>query len=187
MNFPLIYKGKLKSNGGIKHKHEIRKQFHPQLKELWSQSPLKEIKKEHLQTDPNQNNNSIIQEIKEFKFAPLITDELYLIASLDITLLRPEEPGNIITNNGDIDNQLKTLFDALQCPDEQQIPNNAKLTSNRTPFFCLLKDDALITSVKVSCNRLLEYEDPSEVFLLIDITVNATQFTFSNAAIGSGY
>ncbi len=40
MNFTLYYRGQLKSNGGPKEKHLLRKSFHPQLKTLWSQEPL---------------------------------------------------------------------------------------------------------------------------------------------------
>jgi hypothetical protein len=44
---------------------------------------------------------------------------------LKITLLRPEEPGAIILQSGDIDNRLKTLFDALSVPAQpNQLPKN---------------------------------------------------------------
>jgi hypothetical protein len=44
MEFTLFYRGELKAtrktNGNKKHKHDIRKYFHPQLKTLWQQPPL---------------------------------------------------------------------------------------------------------------------------------------------------
>lgn len=43
---------------------------------------------------------------------------LQLYAELDILVLRPEAPGAVIVHSGDVDNQLKTLFDALRRPAE---------------------------------------------------------------------
>ena len=39
MKFRLTYEGRLESNGSAKHKHEIRKALHPQLKRLWDVEP----------------------------------------------------------------------------------------------------------------------------------------------------
>jgi len=182
VQFHLMYKGALKSNGNLKEKHNIRKYFHPQLKELWNQLPLKEYKK-YLEVSPTEGSISVIERVGKFHFAPLVTTRLKLISELNIVLLRPEEPGRIITS-GDIDNRLKTLFDALRCPkDESEIPPNETPTSQETPFFCLLQDDALITSVNVMCDRLLCYSDPSDVFLLIHVKVKPTEVIWGNMGI----
>ena len=39
MEFRLTYEGELKSNGSPKHKHEIRRALHGQLKQLWMTQP----------------------------------------------------------------------------------------------------------------------------------------------------
>ena len=66
--------------------------------------------------------------MKGFKFAPLVNKKLELVSELDILFLRPEEPGQIVSG-GDIDNCLKTLFDALRCPsNKHEIPNNEDLS-----------------------------------------------------------
>jgi hypothetical protein len=39
MRFTLVFDGELKSNGNPTKKQEIREQFHPQLKELWTNHP----------------------------------------------------------------------------------------------------------------------------------------------------
>ena len=182
MEFRLIYGGTLKSHGDIKEKHKIRKYFHPQLKELWNQSPLKDYK-DYLEVNPKDDKISVIERIGEYQFAPLVTAHLKLISELDIILLRPEDPGRIITS-GDIDNRLRTLFDALRCPkNEQEIPTNEKPRPEETPFFCLLQDDALITSVNVICDRLLRNTNPSDVFLLIHVKVKATGVIYGNIGI----
>ncbi len=46
MEFRLLYHGPLKPKGkksDTDHKHKLRKQLHPQLRELWRQAPLKEL------------------------------------------------------------------------------------------------------------------------------------------------
>ena len=101
----------------------------------------------------------------------MVSSQIGLIAELDIILMRLEEPGKMITS-GDIDNRIKTLFDALRYPkEEQEIPSGETLDSGEHPFFCLLEDDALVSSVKITTDRLLEAKNPSEVFLLIHVNI----------------
>jgi len=53
-------------------------------------------------------------EVSGKKFLPLVRQSLSLVCKLDILFLRKEEPGGIITQSGDIDNRLKTLFDGIE-------------------------------------------------------------------------
>jgi len=180
MEFRLIYEGPLRSNGDVPHKHQIRKILHPQLKELWHQRPLNEYR-ELLEPVSKKGEVSVIKTVGEFQFAPLVTSRLDLVAELDVVLLRPEEPGRIVTMTGDIDNRLKTLFDALRCPNnEQEIPEGERPQADETPFFCLMEDDALITSIKVTSDRLLRYDHPSHVILFIHTRVKATRVSVIN-------
>jgi hypothetical protein len=55
-------------------------------------------------------NYSVLREMSPFTFAPLVTEEMSLFAQLEIELLRPEPPGHLLTQGGDIDNRMKTLF-----------------------------------------------------------------------------
>jgi hypothetical protein len=111
---------------------------------------------------------------------------LCLIAELAITFLRPEPPGRIVTQCGDIDNRLKTLFDALRMPEEEkEIPKGDIPGGNENPFFCLLEDDNLITKVAVTTDRLLQLcDDSSFVNLLITVRTKATQLYFDNIDLG---
>jgi hypothetical protein len=106
----------------------------------------------------------------------LVTEELKGVAELDIALLRPGAPGRIVTQGGDIDNRLKTLFDALSMPPHPNaLPIGVKPANDESPFFCLLEDDKLITSVSVRAEQLLEaVSDPAEVDLTIRVRVRAT-------------
>jgi hypothetical protein len=54
-----------------------------------------------------------------WNFVPLVTAELSLLCNLEILMLRRVDPGKLIQSSGDIDNRIKTLFDALQIPDAQ--------------------------------------------------------------------
>ena len=103
MEFTLYYRGPLKSSGSSKEKHRLRQYFHPQLKTLWDQLPLSQHKF-WLEYPPKQNEISVIKPLQGFHFAPLVCESLALIAKINITLLRPEPPGSIISQGGDIDN-----------------------------------------------------------------------------------
>ena len=137
MKLLLHYRGRLNANGKPDHKHELRKHFHQQLATLWGQEPLKEQPK--LLQARTQGEYSLLRPLGPFTFAPLVTSETNVVAELSITLLRPESPGHLITQGGDIDNRLKTLFDALTMPrHENALPKGVIPSSDETPFFCLL-------------------------------------------------
>ncbi len=80
--------------------------------------------------------------------------------------LRQEDPGELVLQGGDLDNRLKTLFDALRIPD-------GDVAQAQNPTYCLLESDTLIDSFKVSTGRLLmsEPNHPSEVHLTIEAAI----------------
>lgn len=184
MEFTLHYRGNLKGNGGPKDKQALRRHFHVQLKSLWQQLPLSDMHK--FIDDMPCSNTSIIREKHGFKFVPLVCEKLNLVAELKIIMLRPEPPGSIITQGGDIDNRLKTLFDALKIPSEPTaLPKGDYPSADEYPFFCLLEDDNLITKVNVETDRLLEpCTSSSEVILLIHITTKVTRTSYNNIGFG---
>ncbi len=186
MEFTLYYRGELKSNGSPKDKHNIRNSLSPQLELLWSLDPLVRCK-DYIKplSDESRTKNEnlcLIEEVGDHYFAAFISEKLFLNAELVITMLRPQAPGNIIMQSGDIDNRLKTLFDALSVPaQENQIPNNIAINNPNNPIYCLLQDDRLISSVHVKTDRLL---DPNatekEVVLLIHIKTKVTKHIWAN-------
>ena len=101
-------------------------------------------------------------------------------------MLRPEAPGSIVAQGGDIDNRLKTLLDALRMPrDESELARNDSPKDGEDPFFCLLEDDHLVTKIAVATDRLLlPCDDPSSVRLLIHVKARATLLTYSNIGLG---
>ena len=132
-----------------------------------------------LEDNPGSPNLSVIRRVEDspFRFAPLICEApLYLIADLQITLLRPESPGSIVTQGGDIDNRLKTLLDSLAVPKAAGLPADETPQQDEDPFFCLLEDDNLVTKLSVETDRLLEQvRSPSEVILLIRVKTSPSK------------
>lgn len=179
MKFRLFYQGPLKGCGSPSDKQSLRRAFLPQLRALWQQNPLAEFSK-HVSFD-SAKVPSVVKRVGPFNCLPLVQQAIELVAVIDIVLLRPEEPGNIVTQGGDIDNRLKTLLDSLQMPKENQIPTGDMPRNGEDPFYCLLEDDHLVTGLSVTTDRLLHpVEHPHDVILLIHVTTEFTHQHFTN-------
>ena len=155
------------------------------MQKLWQQNPLKDYQ-DLLKGKDDVTPPRFLYEIENFIFVPLVNERMNLIAELEITLLRPEEPGFIVTQGGDIDNRLKTLLDALRMPkNKDELPKNSVPGEDERPFFCLLEDDNLVTRIAVETDRLLEpVVDTSEVELLIHVYTKVTMATMDNIGLG---
>ncbi len=207
VEFRLLYSGELlgasRSDTRAKHKHAIRKQFHPQLERLWQTNysvrniawmvghdALTEANEDRVAPCPPTH-----QELEErgkqligdrwnrcgYKFYPIVTESFDLRCELDILFLRNEPAGKVI-NCGDIDNRLKTIFDALRLPAEASEMGNSMPGRDETPFYCLLEDDRLISKVTITADQLLLLPDqreigPNDAHLVI--TVNLKPRTYS--------
>jgi hypothetical protein len=177
MRFVLHYRGPLRSNGDALHKHQIREVLHRQLAMLWSQTPLRETW-HHNQGPDGAGGFSLTRQVGPAVFVPLVTRAFDSTAELRITMLRPGRPGGVLSQGGDIDNRLKTLFDALSMPQANQIP--AQAAGSGTPTYCLLEDDSLVTLVEVRAEQLLEEVNPSHVDLSIAVRTRIATATWSN-------
>jgi hypothetical protein len=155
MKFVLTYDGPLPSgnSGGIfLKKWEIRKQVHPQLKELWqTHRCLKHLVRYIPETSYGwlEKHHSAVEGFKEkphedqgikyidlrppllvgdVAFVPLVRNSYALLCGLKITFMRME-PVGAVYQGGDLDNRVKTFIDALKVPqtDGEQV---AKMTSD---------------------------------------------------------
>jgi hypothetical protein len=171
MEFRLLYDGRLpsqkKGNARVAEKHAIRKVFHKQLAALWEQHPALQRLTSHGQ------QKEIAEEFSRsgFNFVPLINQKVGgAFAALDILFLRRDHPGNLV-QSGDIDNRIKVLFDALKVPKySSDIGEDVTPDEDETPFYCLLEDDALITSVNITTDRLLSpFVEGSHEHILSDV------------------
>jgi hypothetical protein len=196
MRFVLTYDGLLPSSGSPSDKHNIRVQIHRQLKRQWDVDPcLTSIRNEKPLSPRRPNESSDLRQLEKlstyelvrfscgsFCFIPLVTKNLHLTCSLDITFLRPEEPGQLIRHGGDIDNRIKILFDGLRVPRENEV-SAFSTGEGEEPFYCLLEDDSLVTGLQVRTERLLVPLEPpatSSVRLVMTVVVRPTRITFLN-------
>jgi len=198
MELVLYYRGRLRTNGDAAEKQRIRESFHPQLLRLWQQPPLRSAHAEAINPTPPdpgagaEGENmvrlrrmtafpSLVRTRAGHNFVPLLCSTLRAVAAIDITMLRPERAGGIVTRGGDIDNRLKTLLDALTVPDENQARAASPSTS---PFYVLLEDDNLIVNLSVSVDQLLApVDDPSEVIAIIRVHPRCVEMTVQNTII----
>lgn len=182
MEFTLSYRGPLKASADPSDKHELRRHFHRQLRELWRQPPLSAYQKHYLADPSTAAPKSVIEQHHGFRFAPLVSKALDFVASVRIHILRPEEPGKLLSQAGDLDNRLKALLEALKVPHElNALPSGAVPSEDEDPFFCLLQDDALIVSLAVHTDRLLEpAQKASETLLLVRVRTGAVNSLLSH-------
>ena len=156
MDFRLTYEGVLlgasKRNTRPGHKHEIRKVFHQQLKRLWEVEPYLRtmVLTRRDANPPGQPRPRMVDHLSSEYGG------LRLYCSLDVLFLRPSMPGEVM-QSGDLDNRLKTLFDALRMPStKEELGGYDKPADGESPFYCLMTDDKLITKVTVETDRLLQ-------------------------------
>jgi Holliday junction resolvase RusA-like endonuclease len=169
VDFTLIYEGPLATNSGPRQKHEIRRLLHPQLKELWTHPPLSEV---YWKAHPG---SAHLRTVAGHEFASIVHPEWHFNVRLRVLMLRPEPPGRVVTSGGDIDNRLKTLFDALACPrHDQDVPRSWVPEESERPLHCLLEDDGLISEVAVETDRLLAAPNETHVKLIIGVSVHST-------------
>ncbi len=183
MRFVLHYRGSLRSGSSSNiavHKHDLRKEFHRQLARLWAQDPLNRATE--LLQPAKEGAFSSLRSLGSYTFVPLATEEMKTVAELEVHVLRPEPPGSLLTQGGDIDNRLKTLFDSLTMPRHlNQLPSGVFPTPDETPFFSLLEDDNLVTSVTVHYDQLLEpVSDSSQVDLTVRVQIRALMRLWGN-------
>lgn len=162
MRFHLTYEGVLygasRNQTRAEHKHQIRKVFHEQLKRLWEISPRLSRASTDLDGDEAIEKVDYGGRLGRYdmfghRFVPLLDEGITVLCELRILLLRADAPGAIV-KSGDIDNRLKTLIDALRLPHNKDEVGDG--TGGDEPFFCLLRDDALIERLEVRADALLQ-------------------------------
>ncbi|WP_281978797.1 hypothetical protein [Pseudorhizobium flavum] len=186
MKFHLTYEGILlgasRSNTRASHKHEIRKVFHLQMRRLWEISP-------RLNDPPGQDGEerSFHGKLGKYdmfgrRFVPLIDESDGVNCSLKILLLRSDAPGPVV-KSGDLDNRIKTLLDALRLPqNSDEISGDP--SEEDTPFFCLLRDDALIESLSIKADALLQpiaaVPNSNDARLVIEVQITPYTSTWTS-------
>jgi hypothetical protein len=201
MKFTLRYDGDLPSNGRPAQKWAIRNQIHTQLAELWRIDPtLQEVQhKCHASTvgylqyeihhsvpefrpayepDPKGNSVWLLEPIVrgDRQCLPLVRTTLALKCALRIAYLRKDDPGYVY-QAGDLDNRLKTFFDALQVPNPDQMDGAPSLDKIPNPMYCLLEDDKLITGFEIESHQLLARapQSKNDVSIIVQVDVRVVR------------
>lgn len=184
MKLRLVLRGNLPPNkrGTVDVKHRIRRELHPQLRTFWQQGIMKNG------WEPESDGSIPVQKIADdyakcgFRFVPLVRPGL--VCSLDILLLRRDEPHRVFSGSGDLDGRIKTLIDALRVPGQCSEVAGQSPSEDEDPFFCLLADDKDIYDINVVTDKLLIPPEPDEphrdVVAIIGVYVKlALGFDFS--------
>jgi hypothetical protein len=217
VQFRLVYKGRLASNGDPREKHLVRKFFHPQLAEFWKHHPVlsKQVRQNYerartphnLVSDPGPAVEIAIETRHpgrgkpwveflgdfytrgNYRFVPLVRKG-HAVCSLDILFLRRDSPGHLIKHSGgDIDNRMKTLFDGLRMAEVGELKQFPTPDANESPFYCLLEDDADISEVRITSDRLLipleslEHKDDVHLIIHVQTRIVDPDALFANAHI----
>jgi hypothetical protein len=115
MRFPLRYEGPLLSSSDkhtrVANKNQIRWCLSPQLITLEAEADFSRLPEPTTERKP--------KKLGKFRFLPIITKSRPVICGLTIRIERRERPGGLLTHEGDLDNRLKTLLDALRVPDNE--------------------------------------------------------------------
>ena len=200
LKFRVTYRGPLKTKASAIEKTAIRMELSKQFRRLWEYHPvLKDLIYDPTQDEAVRGTGEYydpkvlmwqklakLYEGAGCKYVPLVNDWLSLTAGIDILYLRPDIPGNILTS-GDLDNRLKTLFDALKKPKNSAELGGAPPPLEDQPVFVLLEDDRQVSSVSVEADRLLDFPDASKgmdpntyAHLMMTITVKAVNYQPNN-------
>jgi hypothetical protein len=198
MNVTLTYRGALVGSDDrrtrVAAKHSLRLVFHEQLEDLWQtdgrfsaidastlQEPtLTEGPKGHPVLDVSRPINTQAGWFYRYKvrdrfFIPLINEPRQAQCHLAIQLHSRMKGGGGIFAGGDLDNRMKTLFDSLRMPhNENELPDPL---GGPEHIYCLLDDDQRITKVSVESIPLWgpkrSDEDDNYVELECNVTVQA--------------
>ena|SRR5215831_238753 len=195
MQFRLTYEGKLLAHRDDErlperslHVHDIRKKFHKQLGNLWTQHP---VFKNHRATSMPVIGAQPFADFTQdgFLFRPIVIENNGLVCELDILMLRDGSPGHALQ---DLDNRLKTIFDALRMAKSSQelgqgtSKGKQSASTDENPFYVLLQDDRLITHVAVTTDTLLDPVPNTSrrdaVRLVITVTIRPYDVNMENLA-----
>jgi hypothetical protein len=176
MEFRLIYRGPLPCETSrrsgehrikmLEAKQKIRAFLHPQIKEYWHSHPSMKIPGSPFTAQYTEkglsfwdfyaNQNKVTSSSDHIhRFVPLITEGSYHGCAVNVLFLRRDTPNGALMHQGDLDNRIKVLFDALRMPKESQEIEDLPQSPDCNPCFCLMKDDKYIDHVSVTTDRIL--------------------------------
>ena len=109
------------------------------------------------------------------RFVPLVSRETGLGCSLEMLLLRRDDPAGLIPTAGGMERRINILLDALRmprtCDEVGEVPE-----ADEDPFYVLMEDDSLVNQLTINTDRLLTPLTPQETLhdVMLLIHVNST-------------
>lgn len=181
MEFCIHYYGKLKSRDNAAGKHAIRRALHDQVKSLCVSDRFAQVFKGDLEETRRPEEKPMFVEHDGKRYWFLIAEDLATVVDLSITILVPHAVGRIIQNGGDIDNRVKTLFDALRVPAvASEVPSSDSFDYGSGGMYCLLEDDKLINRISIRSYRDHAPLDGDSVRCLIEVETKITRALWGN-------
>jgi len=179
VKFSLTYDGELLSatdkHSRVKNKNEIRFNLSMQHRQVYRAADFSRFQLDHA-TIPESGRM-----VRGIGFVPLLTRKMNASCNLSINFMRNEQPGQIV-HGGDIDNRLKTLFDALRLPEHEsevlpELRSASEMIDDPMPLcFCLLEDDSLITDLSVHTATIMTPLQKGHVRLVIGVEFRPFDF-----------
>ena len=181
MEFCLYYQGKLRSRDTASGKHRIREQLHHQIRSLCNSPQFSEIFNPTGYAALVKHDHEMFVQRGDKRFWFLISETLATVVNLNLTILVPHEVGRIVQNGGDIDNRIKTLFDALRAPaTDSEVPSNDSFDYQPGGMYCLLQDDKLINRVSIRSYQDHSPLEDDSVRCLIEVETKITRALVGN-------
>jgi hypothetical protein len=94
----------------------------------------------------------------------------------------------LVLSSGDIDNRIKTLFDALRMPQNEAELGGHHAQEGEDPFYCLLEDDSLIDHAEIEADTLLEPVsrelNRNDARVVLTVSLRPIRVTFENIGFG---
>jgi len=181
MEFCLFYEGKLKSRDNAHGKHQIRQYLHGQMRSLCNSVRFQDSFRQDESGITGIHGKNMFVEHGDKKFWFLISEHACAVVDLSITLLVPHDVGKIVQNGGDLDNRIKTLFDALRVPAVQsEIPSSDTFQYGTEGMYCLLQDDKLIDRIAIKSYKDHSSVAEDHVRCIIEVSTKITQASMYN-------
>jgi hypothetical protein len=183
MQFRLVFEGEIRSSQNpdkLRMVHNIREQLAPQVEGVWEYPPYSDVLDWRLQQPPGEL--SIYKSYQNHVFLPLVAERVGLCGEVDILLLRRQPKGSIISSQGDLDNRMKMLIDALRAPTPSEVQAlQKKGLLHDGPHYCVFHDDNLITNLSINVDRLHgQASDSIKTVAIITVSVKVAQAMIGN-------
>jgi hypothetical protein len=193
LRFSLKYEGELKSTTDrrtrVADKNRLRWHFSDQLEALLCRGDFSRIQTRNREPDNETGNGITLDlskigggEIKGVYYIPVIDRTFIAVCSLAIRLDRSERPGSLFEHgndgDGDLDNRLKTLLDALRVPHNENEARQHETEPNKRTCVCLFEDDSMVTALNIETRPSLRPLPRGHVELTIDVEIRTHDLIF---------